>query len=385
MRGAHRSARPLEIFGKDHMHPDLIVAFATGLTAGGIGCLVVQSGLLAASLARHFERDRGVDAKSLGTGAETAPLPRFVFTISLFLLAKLTAYTLLGFLLGAFGSILRLTFPARVVLMIAVGIFILGNGMRMLDIHPVFRWFVLEPPSGVTRFIRRASKKGISPLTPLLLGGLTVLLPCGISQAMMAKALGTGDPFRGAALLFAFTLGTIPIFFSAAYFATRMGAVLEAHFSRVVALILIVLGSVSILHGLNLAGAPIPLPGVMDRPAAAPASYTSFPSSATARESEDTRVITVSEAGYSPKILHLPAGRPVTLIWTVSDSACCARAVVVPGLNYETILPPNGEVSMAIPAQKPGTVLNYSCATGRNTGSLVFDLKAATTGMGRIE
>ncbi|MEN6439477.1 MAG: sulfite exporter TauE/SafE family protein [Syntrophobacter sp.] len=367
------------------MPPNLIVAFITGLTAGGIGCLVVQSGLLAASLARHFEQDHPPAANRVEANMGTTPLPRFVLTISLFLLAKLAAYTFLGFLLGAFGSVLQLTFPARVVLMIAIGIFILGNGLRMLGAHPVFRWFVLEPPSAVTRFIRRASKNDLSPLTPLFLGALTVLLPCGISQAMMATALGTGDPLQGAALLFAFTLGTIPIFFSAAYFATRMGAVIEGHFTRIVALLLIVLGAISILHGLNLAGAPISLPRIIDRLTAAPYSHTLLSARGIVPGSEAARTISVSDAGYTPSVLHLPAGQPVTLIWTIHDSACCARAVVVPALDYETLLPPTGQVPLMIPAQKPGTVISYSCATGRNTGRLVFDLKTTGTNAEQVE
>lgn len=36
---------------------DLIVAFITGLTTGGLGCLAVQGGLLASTLAYQIEQD----------------------------------------------------------------------------------------------------------------------------------------------------------------------------------------------------------------------------------------------------------------------------------------------------------------------------------------
>lgn len=337
------------------MHPNLIVAFFTGLSAGGIGCLVVQSGLLAGSLSRHFEGD-GKAAGSLR--------PRYAWTISLFLMAKLAAYTFLGFLLGSLGSVLQLAPAARAALTIVIGIFIVGNGLRMLGVHPVFRWFVLEPPSGVGRFIRRSSRRSASPVMPLFLGAMTVLLPCGISQAMMATALGTGDPFQGAALLFAFTLGTIPVFFVAAYCATRLSAALEAHAVRVVAFLMIAMGAASILLGLNLAGMPVPLPYAVERPGPAPATP----------DANGEAVVSVSDTGYTPQSLHLPAGRPVTIVWATQGAGGCARSIVIPGLNYRTVLPATGRVSLTIPAQEPGTVLRYSCSSGLRIGRLAFDL-----------
>ena len=123
--------------------------------------------------------------------------PRIAQPISLFLLAKLIAYTILGLLLGAIGSVLQLTPLMRAVLLIGIGIFMLGNGLRMLKVHPIFRYFVIEPPSALTRYIRRTSKNGTSLFNPLFLGAMTVLIPCGVTQAMMAVALGTGRPAAG--------------------------------------------------------------------------------------------------------------------------------------------------------------------------------------------
>jgi len=56
------------------------------------------------------------------------------------------------------------------------------------------------------------------------LGGLTVLIPCGVTQAMMAGAMALGTPIAGALLMAAFTLGTWPVFFGLAYGASSLGA-----------------------------------------------------------------------------------------------------------------------------------------------------------------
>jgi sulfite exporter TauE/SafE len=81
-----------------------------------------------------------------------------------------------------------LTPTMQAVLMVAIGIFMLGNGLRMLNVHPIFRYFIFQPPSAVTRYFRRVSKKETSWLTPLFMGAMTVLLPCGITQSMIALA-----------------------------------------------------------------------------------------------------------------------------------------------------------------------------------------------------
>jgi len=346
---------------------NLWVAFFTGLTAGGLGCLTVQGGLLATVLAHQAEMGVQVASRCHAPGIRGMPSFRIAQPILLFLLAKLIAYSALGFLLGACGAIFQITPLARAVLLIVIGLFLLGNGLRLLNVHPIFRGLVVEPPAAITGLIHRTSKNGTLLFTPLFLGCLTVFLPCGVTQAMMAAAMGTGQPVQGAALMAAFILGTTPLFFVVAYFATRIGATLERYFRRLVALILISMGAVSCLFGLNLAGVPLTLPEsigkltVASGLAAAPAAQT------------DSYVVNVSKEGYSPAVLHLPAHRPVTLIWLTKGDVCCAQSVVIPGLNYQVVLPVTGQTPLAIPAQEKNAVLNYSCSMGCRLGKLVFD------------
>ena len=232
---------------------DLLLAFLTGLTTGGLGCLAMQGGLIASTLAHQAEQDL-----LARYGAANAKFrPHIAQPILLFLLAKLVAYTILGSLLGALGSVLQLTPWMSAILYLAIGIFMLGNGLRMLNVHPIFRYFVIEPPSFLTRFIRRRSKNGTSLVTPLFMGTLTIFLPCGVTQAAMAAALGTGSAMQGAALMFAFVLGTFPLFFSVSYFATRIGATMEKYFTRIIAVTMLLLALVSVDFALNLLGSPI--------------------------------------------------------------------------------------------------------------------------------
>ncbi len=240
----------------------LAVAFITGITTGGLSCLAVQGGLLASSLAHQIEQDYLEQAahaerkKQRGKKNQPAPRSNSAFPIFLFLIAKIVAYTVLGALLGLLGSYLTLSPATRAILMILIGVFMLGNALRMFNVHPIFRYFSIEPPKFITRYIRRTAK-GTDTFTPLFLGALTVFIPCGVTQAMMAAALGTSSMAMGAALMFAFTLGTSPVFFIVAYLTTELGSRLENLFMRFVAAVVLILGLVTINGGLNVLGSQL--------------------------------------------------------------------------------------------------------------------------------
>ena len=241
----------------------IVLAFITGLTTGGLSCLAVQGGLLASSMAQPDRTGscRGsppCSAEMQEQNAGSAAEPRAARPIVLFLLQSwlpIPCWACYTRRVRFCSPTQRLT---RAILLLAIGIFMIGNGLRMLNVHPIFRYFAIEPPAALTRYIRRKPKNGASDdTTPLFLGALTVFIPCGVTQAMMAVAIGTGSPLEGAAILFAFILGTSPVFFGVAYLAARLGSRLEANFMRFVAVVvLLVLGLVSIDSGLSAGSYP---------------------------------------------------------------------------------------------------------------------------------
>jgi cytochrome c biogenesis protein CcdA len=282
----------------------IIAAFITGLTAGGLSCLAVQGGLLASSLAQHIEQD-------------LTPRPT----------------------------------PAA------------GGKQR-------------KSAAAARRLIRQRSKEGEKAFAPVFLGALTVLIPCGITQAMLALAVGAGSPAMGAAILFAFTLGASPVFFVLAYFATQLGATLEKYFMRLVAVVVLVLGLLSVETGLNLMGSPLSVTnltrgwfGGSSVGVAAPIQDFG-PSAAPAGE---TIEISVSNEGYSPAITYAPSETPIQLELITQDTYSCALAFVIPSLRIERMLPPTGTTTIDLPAQKQGSVLNYSCSMGMYTGQIIFN------------
>ena len=356
----------------------LIVAFVTGLTTGGLSCLAVQGGLLASSLAHQIEQDYVEQAaqhkKQRGKKNQPPPQARVnaAMPILLFLIAKIVAYTLLGALLGLLGSYLTLSPATRAVLMILIGLFMLGNALRMFNIHPIFRYFSIEPPKFITRYIRRTAK-GTDTVTPLFLGALTVFIPCGVTQAMMAAALGTGSLAMGAALMLAFTLGTSPVFFVVAYLTTELGARLEKFFMRFVAAVVLILGLVTVNSGLNILGSPLSFQNLTRNLFPPNDGSVALAQASPSSIAEGEVVLYVQNEGYFPRTLNAPAGKDFTLNLVTDQTYSCSRDFVIPALDFYELLPDTGTVKVDIPAQQAGSTLFFTCSMGMYTGQIVFE------------
>lgn len=371
------------------METNLAVIFLTGLTTGGLSCLAVQGGLLASSVAKQAEDD-----------ILNAPSKRHTARpILLFLGAKVATYTLLGVLLGALGSVIQLTPYMRAGLQIAIGIYMLGLAMHLLNVHPFFRHFMLQPPRALTRYIRRKAKSGSDDLvTPTFLGALTVFIPCGVTVAMMAIAVGTGNPLAGAAIMLAFTLGTTPVFFTLAYTALKLGARKQAAFLKFTAAVVLILGLVAIEGGLNLAGSPVSyanfrqsqkekgesvavaeaeqstvIPVAPSAPNPQPTNKPAAPSSTAPAKTEDSIIrMTASSSSYSPGVIKAKAGQPYKLEITSKENQGCGRAFSIPSLGLQKVLPEDGVVTIDIPAQKPGT-MRMTCSMGMYNAKIQFE------------
>ena len=376
---------------------EFFFAFITGLTTGGLSCLAVQGGLLASSLAHQIEHDISLtkDNQSLPTQLKY----RIAQPIILFLSSKLVAYTLLGFLLGWLGSMLQLTPVSRAVLQIGVGIFIFLTGLRLLTNHPWLRFFAFEPPSFITRTVRKVSKGNDTWLTPTLLGFLTVFIPCGVTQAMMAVAMGSGSPMFGAGVMAAFILGTTPVFFTLAYFTTKLSSRIEKHFTRLVAIVVLILGVISIESGLNLLGFPYTFTNFSRSVTTNPivlvskteinkVTPTALPTGCCSKQQlsdkattsqakvdaaqSQTLTLYAKNNGYEPSTLNAPADIPITLNIITENTVSCSRAFVIPSLNAQVVLPESGTTPLEIPAQKAGTQMPFSCSMGMYTGTIIF-------------
>lgn len=338
---------------------NLIAIFMTGLITGGLTCLAVQGGLLAATIAqREEERFR----ENLTKKGNALPIISF-------LLAKLIAYSVLGFLLGSLGSVFQLSLVAKNILNFAVAIFMIGTALSILNVHPIFRYFIIQPPHFLTRFIRKQSKSG-DIFAPAVLGTFTVFIPCGTTQAMMALAIASGSPLAGAGILFAFILGTSPVFFVLGYFATTLGEYFQQKFMKIAALAIIVLAIFNINNSLALAGFNIDIA----RPISAVScllSPTCLPSQGNKQNTvviDNNPTINIQSNGYNPSSLTIKAGKPVTLHIKNIGGAGCIQSFTIPSLGLQKIVPVGQSDVITFNAPAQVGELPFMCSMGMYRG-----------------
>jgi len=190
---------------------------------------------------------------------------------------------------------------------------------------------------------------------------------------MMAAALGTGSIAMGAALMFAFTLGTSPVFFVVAYLTTEIGSRLEKFFMRFVAVVVLILGLFTMNSGMNVLGSPLSLQNLSRNLFPSNSGSSSQTAAASAYAANGGILLQVENDGYFPRTLKAPAGKDFVLNLVTNQTYSCSRDFVIPALNFYELLPDTGTVQVNIPAQKKGSTLFFTCSMGMYTGQIVFE------------
>ena len=173
---------------------------------------------------------------------------------------KTLSYTLIGAAFGWLGSIVAFTPLLRGAIGIAAGLFLLLFGLGMLNILPGLKDFRFRAPPFVLRFIGTQSRKHGHPFIIGLLNGLMIL--CGPLQALYIMAAGSGSASRGAAMLFFFGLGTLPMMMGFGIFAGLISRQLTPQLIRASAVIVVALGAVMLNRGLKMTGSELDLASI---------------------------------------------------------------------------------------------------------------------------
>src|SRR3989338_2610971 len=306
---------------------DITTIFITGLFAGGLTCLAVQGGLLVSSITQQ-EEDK------LSHLSHIVPIMSFLIT-------RLIAYTLLGILLGLLGSVAQLSLSTKIFLQFAVGIFMVGTALNLLQVHPIFRYFVIQPPKFLTRIVRNQSKSK-TVFGPALLGATTVLIPCGATQAMMAYAVTTGSPLGGAITMFTFILGTSPLFFLMGYLAKKLGSSLSLGFNKLAAGAIILVAFYNISGALALDVNGFTLGKVLTN---ITCTISFCDSNQVAGATTDSNIVKeatifITQSGYrtQPETVNVKAGSKVKFNIVNQGGGGCIQAFTIPKLNIQSVI-----------------------------------------------
>lgn len=348
------------------MDTSLAIIFVTGLTTGGLSCVAMQGGLLTSLIANQNKyRPTNQSHQSLTSKFldQSSLLP-----ITAFLITKLLSHTILGFMLGLLGSQIAINQTTQLAFQIFTALFMFATALNLLNIHPIFRYVVFQPPKFLNKYIKSTSNSQ-SLFAPILLGILTIFIPCGVTQAMEISAINSANPITGALIMFSFILGTIPIFTLLGVISSKLTTNLYTQFTKLTAYALILLSIYTANASLTVLNSPITLQTITN-PIHEIFFYTPPTQSQLSNNSNLQQIaINVLNNGYSPNYIQVRQNIPVQLTLISNNTYSCSLSFILKEFNINTFLQSNDSQSFTFTPTQKGKY-TYTCSMGMYTGTL---------------
>ena len=266
----------------------------------------------------------------------------------LYNLGRLTSYTLIGGILGFIGETAAITLRVRGLIGLGAGILMLLMGISMLTGFSLPRRFRIKLPSGLLKPLNTFRKFG-----PFVIGLVNGFMPCGPLQSMQLYAIASGSFLAGAASMFFFCLGTIPLVLLFGATAGILKQKTRQIMLQLGSAMLILIGLSTTQNNLALTGVTLPWAGSRDESAVIIATM----------DGGVQRVTTTLRAnGYDD--IQVTAGTPV--IWTivVEEEALngCNNEIYLPAFDQQIKLEV-GTTTISFMPEEPG-VYPYTCWMG---------------------
>jgi plastocyanin domain-containing protein len=81
--------------------------------------------------------------------------------------------------------------------------------------------------------------------------------------------------------------------------------------------------------------------------------------------------LAVTDTGFTPGTLTVPAGKPITIVVTRKTDQTCAKEIVFPDQKIRKALPLNEAVEITLPPSPPGEIA-YECGMEMLYGKVVI-------------
>ncbi len=174
-------------------------------------------------------------------------------SILLYHFGKISSYTVLGILLGLFGSSLPL-FGVQENLSIVIGSIMLLYVLYVFLIKSKWKIPFFKSNMLYTIIIKKmgALFKSKSRGSFYLIGFLNGLLPCGMVYLALTSALATQSVVQGGMIMAFFGLGTMPALIMVAIGGQYMGRTVRTKLQSLLPVFIFSMGILLILRGLNL-------------------------------------------------------------------------------------------------------------------------------------
>ncbi len=271
----------------------------------------------------------------------------------LYNLGRVISYTVVGGIVGAVGSVISFSGNAKGFVQIIAGLFMVIMGLNMLNAFPWLRKFNISMPKILTRNLY--SKRGSN--SPLYIGLLNGLMPCGPLQAMQLYSLSTGSMLKGALAMFLFSLGTVPLMFGMGALSSLLSKKLMHKLISVGAILVVILGGGMLSSGLSLTGIMV-------------LSSVSFSNDSVIRIENGVQIVESKLASGEYPDIEVRVDMPVRWIITAEKGTIngCNNRIFIPEYGKEVVFK-IGENIIEFTPEEEGEFV-YSCWMGMIRASI---------------
>lgn len=164
---------------------------------------------------------------------------------------RLASYTAMGAVFGALGMAISYTVQTKSIAFTMIGLFVAVIGINMWGLLPGLRSLMPQQSSfcSVTAGARRRLA-----VRPLIVGLLTGVMPCGSMYAMWLLAMSAGGAGRGALIMLAFALGTVPLMLLFGSLGSLITRKYMKYMIKLSAVLVTAFGIKMLLGGLKMSG-----------------------------------------------------------------------------------------------------------------------------------
>jgi len=241
---------------------------------------------------------------------------------------RIISYTLIGAILGGFGSFFAINPTFTGVIVLIAGVFMILMGLSLLTNFKWLEKIKLRTPIFIARFLysQRHTRK---PRGPFIIGLLNGFMPCGPLQAMQLYALASGNILTGAISMGVYGLGTVPLLFGFGSFISLISHDKIKQVMKFSGVIVMILGLFMINRGMINFGY----------------GFRSFvPQEATSQTEylitgniEEYQVVNMDLTynGYSPNVIFIKKDIPVRWIINVKQMSGCTDEIIMPEYNIK--------------------------------------------------
>ena len=162
--------------------------------------------------------------------------------------ARVTVYAVLGGVAAVLGGVFGAGFSqAAGVLSLAMGALLVAAGLAwMLRLRGAL---VVRPLAAVWTAAAGRALRSQSPASPILLGALNGLLPCGLVYSALLVAVTAGGLVAGSVAMYVFGLATVPVLLALGTGALRLGPGVRRRLAPLAGVLIALVGVQLILRG----------------------------------------------------------------------------------------------------------------------------------------